>query len=73
VDTSFVGIFSAVALRGELYSGITALSYLCSRSACTPVPNVWGQQKDQEEQETSMDDLLQAILEQEGFLGAMYY
>jgi hypothetical protein len=50
-----------------------ALSYLCSRSACTPVPNVWGQQKDQEEQETSMDDLLQAILEQEGFLGAMYY
>jgi hypothetical protein len=37
------------------------------------VPNVWGQQKDQEEQETSMDDLLQAILEQEGFLGAMYY
>jgi len=37
------------------------------------VPNVPGQQKDQEEQETSMHDLLRAILEQEEFLGSMYY
>jgi len=73
VDTSFVGNLAADALRREIYSGIMALSYICSGSACTRVPNVPGQQKDQEEQETSMHDLLRAILEQEEFLGSMYY
>jgi hypothetical protein len=70
VDTSFVGILSADALRRELYSGIIALSYLCSGSAYSLGP---GAQREREEQDTSVHELLRAILEQEGFLGSMYY
>jgi hypothetical protein len=66
VDTSFVGSLSSDVLRRDLHSDIKALSSVCSASARK-------EQRNQRDQETSMYDLLRAILEQELFLGSVYY
>lgn len=66
MDTSFVGKLSSDVLRRDLQSGIKALAYVCNASTRK-------EQKGQKEQETSMHDLLRAILEQELFLGSVYY
>jgi DNA-binding TFAR19-related protein (PDSD5 family) len=54
---------------------MTALSYVIDESTQLFVPEVQKQQQEeeQEKQEASMHDLLEAILEQEAFLGSVYY
>jgi hypothetical protein len=54
---------------------MTALSYVFDESTRMFVPEVQKQQQqeEQEKQEMSMHDLLEAILEQESFLGSVYY
>jgi uncharacterized Zn ribbon protein len=56
---------------------MTALSYVFNESTRMFVPEVQKQQQqqqeEQEKQEMSMHDLLEAILEQEAFLGSVYY
>jgi len=66
---SFIKNFSTDVLRRDLYSGMTALSCLCDESAHVFVPEIQEQQREVqgEQEETSMHDLLSAILEQELF------
>jgi hypothetical protein len=54
---------------------MTALSYVFDESTRMFVPEVQKQQQqeEQEKQEMSMHGLLEAILEQEAFLGSVYY
>lgn len=73
---SFIESSSPGVLRHVLIFGIMALSRVCDESAPhTFLPKTLGQrqQEDQEEQETSMHNLLEAILEREPFPGLVYY
>jgi hypothetical protein len=52
---------------------MTALSYVIDESTRTFAPESQKQQEEQEKHEMNMHDLLEAILEQEAFLGSVYY
>lgn len=70
---SFATTLSTDTLRSEVFSGNTALSTVSDGSGRVLVPEVRLKQGVDEEQEMSMHDLLEAILEQELFFGSVYY
>jgi hypothetical protein len=72
-ELSCLTTLSTDVVRRDLCSGITALSKVCDESGRVFGPEFRLKHGENGEQEISMHNLVEAILEQELFFGSVYY